>query len=209
MRTPPSNEISVVKKNEKEVKVGAFVDGFLDSLEALEADAETGHARNVIEISVIARSLESPVIGALSKRQSRLHRCGLHIRLVISGIDIELMDPATAGPLLTFANGGVRVAADPRLFDAHEQMTLGDTRMWAGDCLRREPQKRDAFERYATGARGDTAMAAAAFEQIWARSAKMSLADAESATPKIGISGVTNTTNAGLGSEGILASTRH
>ncbi len=38
-----------------------------------------------------------------------------------------------------------RVANDRRLFDAHEQLVLSAKDTWTGDCMRRDPTKRDSL----------------------------------------------------------------
>ncbi len=56
---------------------------------------------------------------------------------------------------------------DPRLLAAHEQLVLAPDRAWIGDCMRREPTKRDTYERFAANAPDVAALATRSFERLW------------------------------------------
>ena len=60
-----------------------------------------------------------------------------------------------------------RLARDPRLLAAHEQLTLTPTCNWVGDCMRRDPGKRDALERFAPNCAQTGAHAIRSFESLW------------------------------------------
>ena len=59
------------------------------------------------------------------------------------------------------------MARDPRLLAAHEQLTLTATCTWVGDCMRRDPGKRDALERFAANCTQTGAHAIRSFESLW------------------------------------------
>ena len=59
--------------------------------------------------------------------------------------------------LLDISCGEFRVLGDPRFGAAHEQLVVG-THVWTGDCLRRDPNKRDAFEVYHSDDASDPAL---------------------------------------------------
>lgn len=61
----------------------------------------------------------------------------------------------------------VRWARRPRLVEAHEQLVLGPTVCWIGDCMRRDPAKCDAFETYVEGCGEAAGCAAVSFERLW------------------------------------------
>jgi len=60
-----------------------------------------------------------------------------------------------------------RVFRDPRLLAAHEQLVLGPMCAWIGDSMRRDPQKRDALERYSASCAHTAALATTSFKRIW------------------------------------------
>ncbi len=62
----------------------------------------------------------------------------------------------------------VRQSCDVRLLDGHEQLAIGDRSAWIGDCMRREPLKRDAYESIAGTAPETAALAHRSFDRVWA-----------------------------------------
>ena len=56
---------------------------------------------------------------------------------------------------------------NPRLADAHEQLVINDAACWVGDCMRRDPSKRDAFECYAPAHPEASRTAAVSFARLW------------------------------------------
>ena len=62
----------------------------------------------------------------------------------------------------------IRQSYDLRLLDAHEQLVLGPQSAWCGDCMRRNPSERDAFESFLMDEVLLTGWAAKAFERLWA-----------------------------------------
>ena len=73
-----------------------------------------------------------------------------------------------AASLLDIICGEFRVLGDPRFGAAHEQLVVS-THVWTGDCLRRDPNKRDAFEVYYSDDAAVRLYAAGSFEKLWAR----------------------------------------
>ena len=55
-------------------------------------------------------------------------------------------DPAEE--LAALAPAEIRWAKNPRMLDAHEQLVIGPNSTWMGDCMRRDPTKRDAFQSF-------------------------------------------------------------
>jgi hypothetical protein len=68
---------------------------------------------------------------------------------------------------LPFAMSEFRHLADRRILDAHEQMVLAPTVCWIGDCMRRDPSTRDAFETMTTTHRQATSYAQSSFGRLW------------------------------------------
>lgn len=119
-------------------------------------------------LSVVARSAQSPVCQALAQVGGVVASEGLRVRLIVSALPDEL---ATASWVngnsdLAFARE-IRWARHPRLIEAHEQLVAGPHAAWLGDCMRRDPAKRDALEQFKPDCRETAAFAATSFERLW------------------------------------------
>lgn len=131
-----------------------------------DLDARAAHGVHIAGgcYLLIARSPESPVAQALRVHAGRLPAMGIRIRAIFSEVDqanpAHLMAPFSMP-------SECRLARDPRLLAAHEQLSLSPTCTWVGDCMRREPGKRDALERYAPNCAQTGAHAARSFESLW------------------------------------------
>ena len=66
-----------------------------------------------------------------------------------------------------------RMLTDLRFASAHEQLVLGQGRVWIGDCMRRDPAKRDAFEMYHDNHVSTAAHATASFSKLWDKSVSL------------------------------------
>jgi len=161
MRCKPPADIQVVKKEEKEAMLSAFVQRNMEERDEAGTDGAHGY-------TIVARSIDSPVVRAVARHADEIREQGIDVRMLLTSIDFGSPEPAPAAIDLSFVKGGIRVVDDPRLFEAHEQMTLGSTTVWVGDCLRREAAKRDAYERYCEDSAEAGAWAHAAFERLWA-----------------------------------------
>ncbi len=150
--------LQVIKKDEKEPRVKAFVENFLSRLEEGGAEAD--------EFVLLARSPESPVCRALTALLPRLKHTGIELRVVYTAIDTGAFhsEPMT-GPLIDYAT--VRIINDARLYEAHEQLVLDASTCWIGDCMRREAAKRDAYENYVANDAETARSAATTFGYLW------------------------------------------
>ncbi|MCB1521503.1 MAG: hypothetical protein KDJ37_13125 [Hyphomicrobiaceae bacterium] len=154
---PPA--MRVIKKEHKETQLKAFVG---DQVAAqLEAAGENACARVFL---LVVRSNESPVIRALASLAPELAGANISLKVVVTpaGGDTTGTWPDELSGLLD-----CRVILDPRLLDAHEQLWLDPTTAWIGDCMRREPAKRDAYECYAADSRETARFVRTAFMRIW------------------------------------------
>jgi hypothetical protein len=121
---------------------------------------------------LIARSPESPVALALREHASALAKSGIRVRAVFSEVDPgQRAATIMAAPFVL--PGECRIARDPRLLAAHEQLVLAPDCSWIGDCMRREPSKRDAYECFAPSCAQTAAHAARSFERLWRAAAPM------------------------------------
>jgi hypothetical protein len=150
--TPP--RMHVVRKEEKEARLKAFVG---EQLAGVGASVQPGDA-----VTVIARSYESPVLRALAAYRSEIEAAGLGIRAIIILAEGD-SEPVTA----LLGSNPARQGCDPRLLDAHEQLSIGGGVAWIGDCMRREPAKRDAYEIYSAGCGETAALTLRSFERVW------------------------------------------
>jgi hypothetical protein len=112
-------------------------------------------------VLVVARSGQSPVLRALHAVVRDGVVPGVEARVVLA--DDEWSAPAGEGGELSC---DVRIAGNPRLLDAHEQLIVGDA-TWYGDSMRRDPLKRDAFECFATNDQASARRARSIFEKLW------------------------------------------
>ena len=159
MKQTAPDRMDVVKKEDKEARLTAFV---RKDLEQRRAGADTTGCG---DYRLVLRSAESPVARALAGLASELSAAGIGLRVVLAQVSTDTID-ADIQRIASFADG-VRVVRDIRLLDAHEQLVLAPTTAWIGDCMRREPSKRDAYECYAENRADVAGWAATSFERMW------------------------------------------
>ena len=154
MRTFTPPRMHVVRKEEKEARLTSFVAELLANSAAGDLAGQG--------LTVLARSHESPVLKALAAHAEAIRASGLRMRAIV-----VLDEPAS--PEVTVLLTGVpsRCACDARLLDAHEQLAVGDRVAWIGDCMRREPTKRDAYEIYSGDCTETAAVAHRSFDRVW------------------------------------------
>lgn len=150
--TPP--RMHVVRKEEKEARLTAFV---AEQLAAAVACNSAGRG-----MTVLARSFDSPVLKAVAAQADAIRAAGLKVRVIA-----VLAEGATDDVTALLAGAETRSACDGRLLDAHEQLSVGDKVAWIGDCMRREPTKRDAYEIYSADCGETAALAHRSFDRVW------------------------------------------
>ena len=115
---------------------------------------------------VIARSPDSPVAQALRAHAATLASTGIMVRAIFA--EIEPGRAAAAIRTAPFAMPNeCRRTRNSRLLAAHEQLVLSPDCSWIGDSMRREPTKRDSFERFAPNCPQTAAHAARSFQRMW------------------------------------------
>jgi hypothetical protein len=127
-------------------------------------------------VTLLARSPQSPVARALLETGSEIAALGVTLQVVFARVEpseslsawLDLVDALTPP-----AHLALRWAQHPSLIDAHEQLVLGTALSWAGDCMRREPEKRDAYEQYDTFDATAAALAQASFSYFWSKSTRL------------------------------------
>jgi len=161
MRSIPAPRMSVVKKEDKEAKIREFIESDLQARRnAGEAGREPGC------YLLLALSSESPVARALASLSDELESAGIVVQAVFARAGAPVKTEAATG-LECVAT--LRHAPDARLLDAHEQLVLGPASVWVGDCMRRDPAKRDAYEFYADGSPQTANWAKRSFDRVWTK----------------------------------------
>ncbi len=151
--------VAVVKKEEKEAKLKAFI---ADHIARIRCDGQTSMTERTMLL--IARSHESPVVRALASAVADGGASGISLKalILVPGAASDSTWPAELAGSTEY-----RLLSDLRLLDAHEQLWLDDATAWVGDCMRREPSKRDAYECYAHGCTTTAQSVEAAFQRMW------------------------------------------
>jgi hypothetical protein len=127
------------------------------------AISEDPVATEMTELLVIALSVKSPVVMALKQALAESEHVRAMTRIVLATLPEN--DPSEE--LGALAPAEIRWAQNPRLLDAHEQLVIGANAAWTGDCMRRDPTKRDAFESFNTDCPEAAGWAHVSFERIW------------------------------------------
>ncbi len=140
-------------RSEKESKLTSFI-----------ADGLGAEATSVI--TLVARGTDSPIATALVAALGSLREHSITVKVVLFDIDSVVEDHV--GPsILDVAGAEFRILPDSRFAAAHEQLVLSESRVWLGDCMRRDPTKRDAFEVVHTSHATAALHAAQSFSKLW------------------------------------------
>jgi len=148
----PSHGLS--PQQEREQQIARFIRQYLD-MAALDGPQA---------VLLVARSGASPVACALRDAAVEIASRGIGVRMIVASEERV----QEAWPAATDRSGReIRIARNPRLLDAHEQLVLGQRATWFGDSLRRDPMKRDAFESYTADDTAAAGRARSTFERLW------------------------------------------
>lgn len=159
MPAKAQTSMQVVRKENKEARLRDFIQAAIDRADRADPSAPR-------EMLLVARSVESPVLKAIAGLASQIASLGWTMRAVVMRTD-GIGYGAAVAPDLGNLPATFRHAANARLAEAHEQLVLPDAAAWVGDCMRRDPSQRDAFELF-EAAPGSTALwAMRSFERIW------------------------------------------
>ena len=124
-------------------------------------------------LTLILRSAQSDPAKALIGMKGALERAGVRAKVILAKLEPEdeLRQLFTALSELASqeaASGLIRWARNPRLLDAHEQVTYGEAMCWSGDAMRRDPDKRNALTLFDEEAPDTVRLGRLAFEALWA-----------------------------------------
>jgi hypothetical protein len=125
--------------------------------------------------TLILRSASSAPARALVRIKNQLECARLDAKVVLAKIEpqVELRQLFTSLALLAprqHPSELIRWARNPRLLDAHEQVTYGNAICWSGDAMRREADRRNALTFFNEAAPEMVRLARLAFEALWAAS---------------------------------------
>lgn len=155
LKSPPRNETT--QREEREQQLRDFITSNLDQL-----------TEGPAAMLLIARAPDSLPARVIFELSSALAKRNLGAQIAFTGAAVATdgdawrmqFDPAFAHE--------IRVLHDPRYLDGHEQLVLGGRSLWFGDCMRREPEKRDAFASFVDDNEAASARSRATFNRIWA-----------------------------------------
>jgi hypothetical protein len=143
-------------RTDKEKRLETFIKSRLELMSQSEPGSD--------ELLVVARSSDSPVINVLDRLMESSGGRINKARVVL------LQDKHAQPGLGNWASNlplSVRTAAAHRFADAHEQLVIGLHDCWFGDCMRRDPNKRDAYEAYHEGDAEMARLARLSFSHLW------------------------------------------
>jgi hypothetical protein len=176
----------LIRREEKQENLERFIGCYLDRLSVIAAPAPGDSM-----VTVIARSPSSPVAIALGSAIGELRSLGVVLGVVFAKLEpaeplsswIDLAQPASGERGMV----SLRWARNPCLLDAHEQMVLGPVMCWSGDCMRRPPEARDAYELFDACNEESARRAALSFRSLWDASEAICLARAPLQSGSMGV----------------------
>ena len=199
-----------VKSMEKQENSSRFIGYYLDRLSVADEPSLTQRTA-----TLIARSPASPMARALLTVLTECESLAVRVEVLFAKaepadqmaqwLEAAARNDATDPFLL------LRKAGHPALIDAHEQMVLGTTFSWQGDCMRRDPETRDAFETFECFNSEAAKRVSRTFQALWPKGEKLVAARRIPASqdPAELPAGVLNLTPGAPGAGGSSASTRH
>ena len=155
----------------KEAELDRHLEILAEFIGRVEADADEPR-----QLTMLLRSASSGAAQALILKARDLVRTGISAKVIVAKLDPEedvrklyscLSELKPRSP----ANELIRWARNPRLLDAHEQVTYGTALCWWGDSMRRDADKRNALSLIEDAAAGTLRLGHLAFEAMWSSSA--------------------------------------
>jgi hypothetical protein len=119
-------------------------------------------------VTLLVRSVESPAFQAFVPSMATIARRRVSMRLLL--LTAQPQTFAAIAETLGFdatADVELRSLSDARTHEAHEQLVLGPSCVWIGDCMRRDPAARDAYEKYSDTCPETALFAQRSFNRLW------------------------------------------
>lgn len=145
-------------REEREAKLKDFI---------VKDMASRSAAGQTFTYTLIARGPDSPVARAAAALAHEFAAANVTLRVVLLDLDAMTAEAGRAS-VLDMDHADIRLLTDVRFNAAHEQFVLNATDVWLGDCMRRDPTKRDAFEMFHENNSLAAQHAARSFEKLWA-----------------------------------------
>ena len=132
-------------------------------------------AKAGFSLTMILRSPASDPAKVLVGMKGALQQAGVSAKVILAKLEPEgdlkqlfasLSELAPQEP----ASELIRWARNPRLLDAHEQVTYGETMCWSGDAMRRDADRRNALTLFDEEAPDTVRLGRLAFQALWAAS---------------------------------------
>jgi hypothetical protein len=125
--------------------------------------------------TLILRSASSAPALAVVRMKDELERAGISAKTVLAKLEPQeelrqLFMTLTHLAPRQQPTQLIRWARNPRLLDAHEQVTYGDAICWSGDAMRRDADRRNALALFDEATPETTRLGRLAFEALWAAS---------------------------------------
>lgn len=154
-KTPPFRPFET--KEERETTIKTFIREALD-------DATTGRED---AIALLARSPSSPVVAALLAVSDELAERRIGAAIVLAGGATAAEDETWSLSFSAKFIHEIRLTSNSRILEGHEQLIVGDRSVWYGDCMRRDPVKRDAFASFLKDDPAAVRSGRFAFGELW------------------------------------------
>jgi hypothetical protein len=154
----------------RQVELDRHVAAISRSIEHAQAES-----RPSLAFTLILRAASSTPAQAVIRMKDELSRAGVSAKVILAKLEPEedlrqlftsLSHLAPRKPACEL----IRWARNPRLLDAHEQVTYGDAMCWSGDAMRRDADKRNALTLFDEQAPDTVRLGRLAFEALWAAS---------------------------------------
>lgn len=155
LKTPQLTETQI--REERETRLRSFILSNLDALHDFSGET----------IAVLARSPASPVARAVLDLSGTLAARGVAAQIILSGGATAHENETWSFEFSADFVHEIRLTTNPRILDGHEQLVIARNALWYGDTMRRDPLKRDAFERFPTDQRDAARAARATFARLW------------------------------------------
>lgn len=134
-----------------------------------------GHGQAPLAVTLILRSASSGPARALIYKKDELIGAGIRAKAILAKLEPadelrELFASLTEMAPREKASDLMRWARNPRLLEAHEQATYGNTMCWSGDPMRRDADKRNALALFDEADSDRVRLARLAFAALWSAS---------------------------------------
>jgi hypothetical protein len=132
-------------------------------------------AKPASSFTMILRSAASDPAKALIGVKGALQQLSVQARVIVAKLEPEeelrqLFACLSALAPRSPSHELIRWARNPRLLEAHEQVTYGETMCWTGDAMRRDADKRNALTLFEENAPDTAKLCRLAFDALWAAS---------------------------------------